>query len=50
MFYSTHFFSKNAALGKVWQAAHMDKKLNKVDIFNTKIDESIGMDNFLSSF
>ncbi len=40
MFYSSVILSKRGALGKIWLAAHYDKKLNKAQIFQTNISAS----------
>ncbi|CAM9874071.1 unnamed protein product, partial [Heterosigma akashiwo] len=40
MFYSQYILAKKGPLGKVWLAAHWDKKLTKIQIFSTDIVES----------
>ncbi len=40
MFYSSVILSKRGVLGKIWLAAHYDKKLNKAQIFQTNISAS----------
>ena len=37
MFYSTVVLAKKGSLGSIWLAAHWDKKLKKIEIFNTDI-------------
>ena len=41
MFYSQIILSTKGPLGKIWLAAHMDKKLTKAQIFQTSIAESV---------
>lgn len=41
MFYSEHVLAKKGKLGKVWLAAHWDRRLTKVQIFQTNIRESV---------
>eukprot|EP00904_Undaria_pinnatifida_P006427 jgi/Undpi1/2914/HiC_scaffold_14.g06291.m1 len=45
MFYSQIILAKKGPLGKIWIAAHWDKKLNKTQIFQTNINTSV--DNIL---
>lgn len=42
MFYSQIILAKKGPLGKIWIAAHWDKKLNKAQIFQTNINTSVG--------
>lgn len=41
MFYSQIILAKKGPLGKIWLAAHWDKKLNKQQIFNADIHSSV---------
>ena len=41
MFYSQVILAKKGPLGKIWLAAHFDKKLTKNQIFTTDIEESV---------
>ena len=41
MFYSQIILAKKGPLGKIWLAAHWDKKLTKVQIFQTDIPRSV---------
>ncbi|CAH0521831.1 unnamed protein product [Peronospora belbahrii] len=41
MFYSQIILAKKGPLGKIWLAAHWDKKLNKQQIFTTDIHSSV---------
>jgi len=41
MFYSQIILAKKGPLGKIWLAAHWDKKLTKVQIFQTDISKSV---------
>ena len=41
MFYSQYVLAKKGPLGKIWLAAHMEKKLQKVQVISTNIPESI---------
>jgi len=41
MFYSQYVLAKKGALGKIWLAAHMEKKVSKVQIIATNIPESV---------
>jgi len=41
MFYSQYVLAKKGPLGKIWLAAHMEKKLPKVQIMATDIPESV---------
>lgn len=43
MFYSQLILAKKGPLGKIWLAAHWDKKLTKNQIYATDITESVGM-------
>ena len=40
MFYSQIILAKKGPLGKIWLAAHWDKKLTKDNIFDTSIEVS----------
>ena len=42
MFYANVILSKKGVLGKVWLAAHWDKKLNRQAIFQTDVTKSAG--------
>lgn len=42
MFYANLILSKKGVLGKVWLAAHWDKKLTKMQVFQTDITKSVG--------
>lgn len=46
MFYSQLILAKKGPLGKIWLAAHLDKKLTKQQIFSTDITDSV--DNILN--
>jgi cohesin complex subunit SCC1 len=41
MFYSQLILARKGPLGKIWLAAHYDKKLTKAQIFLTDITESV---------
>lgn len=41
MFYSQLLLSRKGPLGKIWLAAHNDKKLTKTHIFTTDISDSV---------
>jgi cohesin complex subunit SCC1 len=41
MFYSTNILTKKGPLGKIWLAAHFDKKLTKQQIFQTDIVNAV---------
>lgn len=41
MFYSQIILAKKGPLGKIWLAAHWDKKLNKQQIFTADIQSSV---------
>lgn len=41
MFYSQIILAKKGPLGKIWLAAHWDKKLNKHQIFTADIQSSV---------
>ena len=41
MFYSQIILAKKGPLGKIWLAAHWDKKLNKQQIFTADIHSSV---------
>lgn len=41
MFYSQIVLAKKGPLGKIWLAAHWDKKLNKQQIFTADIQSSV---------
>jgi hypothetical protein len=47
MFYSQLILAKKGPLGKIWLAAHWDKKLTKNQIFATDITDSVGLSEFL---
>ena len=42
MFYSTQILSKRGALGTIWIASHMEKRLKRNQIFETSISASVG--------
>jgi cohesin complex subunit SCC1 len=42
MFYSQVILARKGPLGKIWLAAHWDKKLTKQNIFSCDISESVG--------
>jgi cohesin complex subunit SCC1 len=42
MFYSQIILAKKGPLGKIWLAAHWDKKLTKAQVFQTDIETSVG--------
>ena len=42
MFYSQIILAKKGPLGKIWLAAHWDKKISKAQIFQTNIEDSVG--------
>ena len=41
MFYSQVILARKGPLGKIWLAAHFDKKLTKNQIFSTDISSSV---------
>ena len=41
MFYSQVILARKGPLGKIWMAAHFDKKLTKTQIFSTDITDSV---------
>ena len=41
MFYSQIILAKKGPLGKIWLAAHWDRKISKAQVFNTDISESV---------
>lgn len=43
MFFSEAILSKNGPLGKVWLAAHWERKLSKNQLLQTNINSSVGM-------
>jgi cohesin complex subunit SCC1 len=43
MFYAQLILQKKGILGRVWLAAHWDKKLNRQMIFQTDVTQSAGM-------
>lgn len=45
MFYSQVILARKGPLGKIWLAAHWDKKLTKQNIFSCDITESVGASN-----
>eukprot|EP01041_Mallomonas_annulata_P005033 gene5033-10079_t len=47
MFYSQVILARKGPLGKIWLAAHWDKKLTKNQIYSTNIAESVGNPNDL---
>ena len=42
MFYSTQILAKKGPLGTVWIAAHLDRRLKRVQVFETNITDSVG--------
>lgn len=42
MFYSQIILAKKGPLGKIWIAAHWDKKLTKMQVFQIDITKSVG--------
>lgn len=42
MFYSSSLLSKKGALGTIWIASHLDKRLKRSQIFDTSIPASVG--------
>ena len=42
MFYKQSVLGSTGALGAVWMAAHLEKKLNKAMVTQTDIKESVG--------
>jgi len=42
MFFASSLLTKKGPLGKVWLAAHWDKKLTKMQVFQTDITKSVG--------
>jgi hypothetical protein len=42
-FYSEAILSRRGPLGKVWLAAHMERKLSKTQTLQTDIEESVGL-------
>jgi hypothetical protein len=42
MFYAQLILAKKGVLGKIWLAAHWDKKLNRQLIFQTDVTQSAG--------
>ena len=46
MFYSQIILAKKGPLGKIWLAAHWDRKISKAQVFQTDISESV--DNVVS--
>jgi cohesin complex subunit SCC1 len=50
MFYSQFVLSKRGALAKVWLAAHWDTKLNRAQILEVDVQESIGMHTLHDAF
>jgi len=41
MFYSQYILARTGPLGKIWLAAHFEKKLTKSQVFSTDITESV---------
>ena len=41
MFYSQFVLAKKGPLGRIWLAAHWDRKLTKAQIFQTDIQDSV---------
>eukprot|EP01033_Poteriospumella_lacustris_P009184 gene9184-gene9943 len=41
MFYSQYILARKGPLGKIWLAAHFEKKLTKSQVFATDITESV---------
>ncbi len=48
MFYSQFILAKKGPLGKIWLAAHYEKKLTKMQIFQTDITKSVGKDTSIT--
>jgi len=46
-FYSETILSRRGPLGKVWLAAHMERKLSKTQTLQTDIEQSVGLCSFL---
>jgi hypothetical protein len=46
MFFADFVLFKKGELGRIWLAAHWDKKLTKNQIFNTDIEALIGEKHF----
>ena len=44
-FYSETILSRRGPLGKVWLAAHMERKLSKTQTLQTDIEQSVGQSN-----
>lgn len=42
MFYSQYLLAKKGPLGKIWLAAHQEKKLSKQQIYATDIKQVVG--------
>jgi len=40
MFYSDVILAKKGPLGKIWLAAHWDKKASKAQVFQTDVSQS----------
>lgn len=43
MFYSVQLLGKTSPLGKLWLAAHADKRLKRQDINSTDVPQSVGI-------
>ena len=43
MFYSEHVLAKKGPLGRIWLAAHWEKKLSKNHTLQTDIPSAVGM-------
>lgn len=42
MFYSIQILGRKTALGKLWMAAHADRRLKQKEINDTSISKSVG--------
>jgi N terminus of Rad21 / Rec8 like protein len=47
-FYSETILSRRGPLGKVWLAAHMERKLSKTQTLQTDIEQSVGQSTILT--
>lgn len=43
MFYSIQILGRKTALGKLWMAAHADRRLKQKEINDTSISKSVGV-------
>lgn len=50
MFASHYLFNKKGALGRIWLAAHWDKKVSKSQVLQTKISEATSKKEVASHF